>query len=190
MALVRVADASKPPPRPVPGCGGFAAYIGGSTPHAATAAEWNAASDNGRIPVLPIWVRDPLIGPGPQARSAALEAKRLGWAAHHGPPGAWRAIVADVEATFARDWLEAFGDELQAEGFLCWPYMSAVAFPSDPPGFTAWVAEWDGLFDIPPIHDVIGHQYAHDLPFLGTTIDLSAFEPSALASFGRGPRHG
>jgi hypothetical protein len=96
--------------------------------------------------------------------------------------------VADVEAAQETAWLEAFGTQLRAEGFLCWPYMSASALPSDPPGYSVWLAEWNGVADVPPVHDVIAHQYAHDLPYQGTTVDLSMVVSVALGSFGVGPR--
>jgi hypothetical protein len=182
----RIYDASIPPGKPYPGCSGVAGYLGGNTPHVWTAAEWNAASNNGRLPMLPIWVGFGEADPAEHAEQAATAARALGWAPHHTPW--WRAIVADVEAVSERAWLEAFGHQLQHEGFLCWPYMSATALPSDPPTYSVWLARWDGQDIVPPIHDVIGHQYAHDLPWDGTSVDLSAFDSSALASFGRGPR--
>jgi hypothetical protein len=179
-------DASTPPGQPYPGCAAVAGYIGGNTPHVWSAAEWNAASHNGRLPMLPIWVGFGEADPKTHATQAAQAAVRRGWAPHHEPE--WRAIVADVEAVSERAWLLAFGEQLQSLGFLCWPYMSAVALPSDPPGFEVWLAKWDGQNDVPAIHDVIAHQYAHDLPYDGTSVDLSAVESSALASFGHGPR--
>jgi hypothetical protein len=179
-------DASVPPGSPYPGCGAVAGYIGGNTPHVWSAAEWNRASDNGRVPVLPIWVGFGQGDPVGHAKDAAAAAVARGWAAHHSP--AWRAIVADVEAAQETAWLEAFGTQLRAEGFLCWPYMSASALPSDPPGYSVWLAEWNGVADVPPVHDVIAHQYAHDLPYQGTTVDLSMVVSVALGSFGVGPR--
>jgi hypothetical protein len=186
--LIRMYDASVPPVKPYPGCGAVAGYIGGNTPHIWTHKEWNAASDDGRLPTLPIWVAFGEDDPELRAHQAAAAAKALGWAAHHGPPGKWRAIVADVEDVSERAWLAAFGHQLQREGFLCWPYMSASVLPSDPPGYSAWIAEWNGQDGVPPVHDVIAHQYAHDLPWEGTTVDLSAVYDSALDSFGHGPR--
>jgi hypothetical protein len=184
--LVRMFDASLLPGKPYPGCQAMAAYIGGNTPHVSTAPQWNAASDGGRLYQLPIWVGFGEADPVQHAQDAARAAISLGWVPHHAP--AWRAIVADVEAVSEQAWLSAFGAELRRQGFLCWPYMSAVALPSDPPGYTVWLAEWNGVDNVPAIHDVIGHQYAPDVPYLGTAVDLSAFLPSALGSFGIGPR--
>lgn len=186
MSLARMFDASVPPGSPYPGCDAVAGYIGGNTPHVWSAAEWNHASDNGRLPMLPIWVGFGETDPVGHAKQAAAAAVKLGWAPHHSP--SWRAIVADVEAVEETAWLAAFGAQLRAEGFLCWPYMSASALPSDPPGYTVWLAEWNGADNVPALHDVIAHQYAHDLPYKGTSIDLSAVLSSALVSFGRGPR--
>jgi len=185
-SLVRMFDASVPPSSPYPGCGAVAGYIGGNTPHVWSAAEWNHASGGGRLAQLPIWVAFGETDPVGHAQSAAAAAVALGWTAHH--PQTWRAIVADVESVAETAWLEAFGAELRRQGFLCWPYMSLSALPSDPPGYTVWLAEWDGLADVPALHDVIAHQYAHDLPFDGTSVDLSAVLPGVLASFGSGPR--
>lgn len=185
-SLVRMFDASVPPAAPYPGCQAVAGYIGGNTPHVWTAAEWNRASDGGRLAQLPIWVGFGEASPVQHAQQAAAAAVKRGWAAHHAP--AWRAIVADVENVAETAWLEQFGAELRQQGFLCWPYMSASVLASDPPGYTVWLAAWDGVDDVPPIHDVLAHQYAHDLPWQGTTVDLSAVLPGALVSFGRGPR--
>jgi hypothetical protein len=182
-----VFDASIPPDQPYPNCHGVAGYIGGNTPHVWAAREWNAASDNGRLPMLPIWVGFGESDPADHAHLAAQQAVRLGWAAHHSP--SWRAIVLDVENVSERAWIESFGAALRGLGFLCWPYMSAAVLPSDPPGYTVWMALWDGRADVPAIHDVIGHQFAHDLPYRGTVVDLSVFESAVvLASFGYGPR--
>jgi hypothetical protein len=179
-------DASMPPNVPYPGCGAVAGYIGGNTPHVWSAAEWNRANDGGRLAQLPIWVGFGEVSPVEHAQQAAAAAVRLGWVPHHSP--AWRAIVADVETVSETGWLEAFGGELRQQGFLCWPYMSLSVLPSDPPGYTVWLAKWDGIADVPPLHDVIAHQYAHDLPYQGTSVDLSAVDAGVLGSFGRGPR--
>jgi hypothetical protein len=184
--LVRMFDASTPPSHPYPGCEAVAGYIGGNTPHAWTRDEWNRASDGGRLAQLPIWVGFGEADPAEHAEQAANAAIALGWAAHHTP--AWRAIVADVEAVKEAAWLAAFGKRLQVRGFLCWPYNSAIALPADPPGFQVWLADWNGVDDVPAIHDVIGHQYEPDVPFNGTSVDLSAFMSTELASFGHGPR--
>jgi hypothetical protein len=185
--LVRMFDAAFPPPSPYPGCGAVAGYIGGNTPHVWSATEWNHASDGGRLHQLPIWVGFGETDPVGHAKKAAAAAASLGWAAHHSP--AWRAIVADVENVAETAWLEAFGTQLRAEGFLCWPYMSASVLSSDPPGYSVWLAKWDGADNVPPLHNVIAHQYAHDLSYQGTRVDLSAVLPgNVVASFGIGPR--
>jgi hypothetical protein len=179
-------DASIPPASPYPGCTAVAGYIGGNTPHVWTRRQWNEASDNGRLAVLPIWVGFGEGDPVEHGKEAAAAAVARGWVPHHSPR--WRAIVADVEALSETEWLEAFGTQLRREGFLCWPYMSAVALPSDPPGYSVWLAQWNRQADVPPIHDVIAHQYAHDLPYENTSVDLSAVLAGVLDSFGRGPR--
>jgi hypothetical protein len=184
--VFRMYDASAPPSKPYPGCDAVAGYIGGNTPHVWTRDEWNRASNNGRLPMLPIWVGFGEADPVGHARQAAAAAVARGWVPHHSPR--WRAIVADVEAVSETAWLEEFGHQLQLEGFLCWPYMSATALPSDPPGYQVWLAQWSNAGTVPAIHDVIGHQYAHDLPWDGTSVDLSAFLGEALDSFGHGPR--
>ena len=184
--VVRMFDAAVPPRSPYPGCGAVAGYIGGNTPHVWTAAEWNRASDGGRLAQLPIWVGFGEGDPVGHAKEAAAAAVSLGWADHHKPK--WRAIVADVENMRMTAWLEAFGTQLRLEGFLCWPYMSANVLSSDPPGYDVWLAQWNNVASVPPIHNVIAHQYAHDLPFEGTSVDLSAVLSEALDSFGHGPR--
>jgi hypothetical protein len=185
-SLIRMFDASQPPARPYPGCGAVAGYIGGNTPHVWSADEWNEASDRGHLYQLPIWVGFGEANPVQHAQQAAAAAVKLGWVPHRVP--VWRAIVADVENVAETAWLEAFGAELRQQGFLCWPYMSASVLSSDPPGYSVWLAQWDGIADVPALHDVIAHQYAHDLPYLGTSVDLSAVLPGVLESFGQGLR--
>jgi hypothetical protein len=183
-------DAAFPPAAPYPGCGAVAGYIGGNTPHVWTLNEWNLASSGGQLPQLPIWVGYEETDPVGHAKEAAAAATGLGWAPFHGPKdgSTWRAIVADVEDVAETAWLTAFGTALRAEGYLCWPYMSADVLSSDPPGYQVWLARWDGQASVPAIHNVVAHQFAHDLPWRSTTVDVSAVLPGALAHFGHGIR--
>jgi hypothetical protein len=181
-------DAAFPPGKPYPGAGAVAGYIGGNTPHVWTTAEWNAASNGGQLAQLPIWVGYQENDPGQHAADAAAKATALGWTPHH--PFAWRAIVLDVEAeSIGEAWLQAFGERLADEGFLCWPYMSASVLSQDPPGYSIWLPTFSGVPAIPNIHNVIAAQYHPSVSFDGTAVDLSVVDPAALTSFGTGLRH-
>lgn len=178
-------DASAPPSRPYPGAAAVAGYIGGNTPRVWTPAEWDRFAD---LLQLPIWVGYQEADPAGHARDAAAAARALGWRAFHQPY--WRAIVLDQEAQLDEPWIAAFGHELQQQGYLCWPYnsYSVLAGGGDPPGYSIWLPTWDGVRAVPPYPNVIMAQFAPNVPFDGTEVDLSAVESSCLGSFGEGPR--
>jgi hypothetical protein len=181
-------DAAFPPSKAYPGTRAVAGYIGGNTPHVWTADEWNKASDGGNLAQLPIWVGYQENDPVQHAQDAAAKAVALGWTAHH--PSEWRAIVLDVEAEpIGETWLQAFGEELQDQGFLCWPYMSASVLGQDPPGYSIWLPTFNGVQQIPAIHNVVAAQYQPNVQFDGTQVDLSVVDPAVLAAFGSGLRH-
>lgn len=178
-------DAAFPPSRPYPGCAAVAGYIGGNTPHPWTSAEWQPFKG---LAQLPIWVGYQEADPTGHAADAAAAARRLGWDAFHTP--AWRAIVLDQEAELDRDWIAAFGHQLQHQGFLCWPYNSGSVLSAggDPPGYSVWLPTWDDVATIPHLPNVIAAQYRPNVAFDGTAVDLSVVDTSALVSFGYGPR--
>lgn len=185
MTLVRMFDASRPPGKPVPGCAAVAGYLGGNTPHAWTPDEWRRFS---ALRQLPIWVGAGEFSPAQHAVTAAAKARELGWLPFHGPK--WRAIVLDMEAEADEAWVAMFGRQLQREGFLCWPYMSLSVLGSNPAGYSVWLPTWNGVPTVPPYPNVIAAQYQPNVPFDGTSVDLSVVDVAALDSFGRGPRHG
>lgn len=181
--LITMFDASRPPATPYPGARAVAGYVGGLTPHIWTRAEWLRFA---HLRQLPIWTADFRQDPKFSANTAADAAEALGWEAHR--PGTWRAVVVDGEAVIDMPWVEAFGDELQVRGFLCWPYLSLSAAAGDPPTFSLWAADWDGFAGLEGGPDVIGHQYRANVQWGGTVVDLSVFEGAVLDSFGEGPR--
>lgn len=185
MKLVTMFDAAFPPKSPYPNAQAVGGYIGGDTPHVWTPDEWRRFS---HLYQLPIWVSTGNVDPIGQAKAAAAKAKALGWLANNGND--WRAIVLDRETTSDEAFNQAFGEQLQDEGFLCWMYMSGVALPSDPPGYSIWLPTFNHIAQVPSIHNVIAAQYAPDVNFPGGTVDLSVVEESVLNHFGQGPRHG
>lgn len=185
MGLARMFDASIPPSSPYPGAQAVAGYIGGDTPHVWTSDEWRRFS---HLYQLPIWVADNNIDPLSQAKAAAAKAQALGWTPRNGTN--WRAIVADRETVKDEAWLHVFGEQLQDEGYLCWPYMSGSALSSDPPGYNIWLPTFNDVPEIPNIHNVIAAQFQPGVKFQGTEVDLSVVDPAYLNHFGRGPRHG
>jgi hypothetical protein len=181
-------DAAFPPGRPYPGAGAVAGYIGGNTPHVWTTGEWNACNEGGKLAQLPIWVGYNEGDPVGHAKDAAAKATALGWTPNH--PSHWRAIVLDIEAEqLGEPWLQAFGEQLQDEGFLCWPYMSASVLGQDPPGYSIWLPTFNGVASIPAVHNVVAAQYQPNVHFDGTAVDLSVVDPAVLGSFGSGLRH-
>lgn len=185
MTLVQMFDAAYPPAAPYPGCAAVAGYIGGNTPHTWARAEWGRFRG---LAQLPIWVGYQEGNPVLHAGAAAVAARSLGWRAFHQPE--WRAIVLDREAELDEPWIAAFGHELQREGFLCWPYnsYSVLAAGGDPPGYSIWLPTWNDVRTVPPYPNVVAAQFAHDVAWDGTHVDLSVVESAVLGSFGYGPR--
>ena len=83
----------------------------------------------------------------------------------------------------------AWAAAVRADGFEAGDYRSlSSAEPGGDPGMTVkWIADWDHVQAVEwPF--VVGHQYAANVPFGGTEVDLNVFSGSVLANFGHGPR--
>lgn len=180
--LSRMFDASIPPASPPAGFAAVAGYIGGNTPHVWKPGEWAAF---GRLRQFPIWVgagRTDGHGDGHAAVTAALA---LGWAP--GRPER-RAIICDVEAEENPGYLDDFAGVVWDGGFQTFVYESLAAVPGNPGKEGIWLADWDGIADLPPLAAVLAHQYRPDVPYLNTQIDLSVVTDTFLAHGGQGPR--
>lgn len=181
--LYNVYDAAYPPSSPYPNTQIAALYIGGNTPHVATAAEWNAQT-NRRY--CPIWTGYGEANPADHARQAAAAAEALGWARNADP---WRIIALDFEDEINAAWITEFAESLTDEGFetLVYESLSAVA-GGDPTCHAWWVPDWNGQPTLPPLPNVGGHQYQANVPYLGTTVDLSVFDQDLYDRCGFGLR--
>lgn len=183
MTLYHAFDASVPPSKPFPGSEIACGYIGGDTPHVWTVEEWNAASDNGRLHVLPIFVRSDPTGHDPKtdAEEAVAKAESLGWAKY-----LRRAIVLDSETSQDVGYIKAFAREI-GHGFECVDYRSISALISHPSGLMEWAADYS-LPPMPSSANQHGFQYAAGLDFDNTKVDVSIFDEIVFAHCGRGPR--
>lgn len=186
MSLSRMFDASSPPVQPYPGCQAVAGYIGGSTPHVWTPAEWQRFST---FRQFPIYVGSGRTNGAADGGDAVREALRLGWAAHH-PTATLRAIVLDMEAETDPAYINAFADVVFKAGFCTVVYESETVMNGNPVREGVWVALWDGEADIPPGAHILAHQYKPDVPWDNTQVDLSMVSSDMMVHGGEGPRHG
>jgi hypothetical protein len=184
MTLYHGYDASHPPAKPFPGSQFCCGYLGhtGYTPHVWTAAEWNAASSNGTLRMLPIWLPDRSNTPALEATAAAAAAVALGWTRHIG-----RALCLDSETSTDAQWIAAFGHALAQDGFTLIDYRSVSALSVNPSGYRTWAAD----YSLPPAgwtDAQSGFQYRADIPWDGTQVDVSIFDDELFGMLGRGPR--
>jgi hypothetical protein len=183
-------DGAFPPSVPYPGCQSVGGYLGpaGATPHVWSLAEWHAASGNGKLRQLGIWLAVISHDPAQSGAQASAAAHALGWAA--GKTGAdRRAICLDLEMTVDQAWVEAFAAAVNKAGYTTIPYGSQSFVVSDPACAGYWVANWDDIASEPAVPHVIGHQYVANLPYLGGQVDLSVIDDSMWNRLGRGNRH-
>jgi hypothetical protein len=178
-------DASEPPGSPYPGTQAFFGYLGreGFTPHVATLDEWNTANGDGELRSMGIWVPDFSSTPATEAKAAADAAYRLGWDRERG-----RFIAVDGETLKKGAWIREFGHRLFEEGFDALDYRSLLVQLQDPSGLPEWTAHY-----APPpssfTPNQIAVQYAANLPFGDTAVDLSVFGERLWSGLGRNKRH-
>lgn len=184
MTLFHAFDASTPPTQPFPGTEIVCGYIGGDTPHVWTAEEWNRASHNGSLRLLPIYVVSNTSGkdPGVEARKAASAAISLGWSRHIG-----RLIALDSETSTDTRFIQAFGGALIRDGFHGLDYRSISILIANPSGLPEWAADYS-LPPMPSSPNQHGFQYAADIPFEATKVDVSIFDDTVYHGCGHGPR--
>lgn len=189
MTLHRVFDASIPPSKPYPGCVGAAGYLGGSTPHVWSVKEWNNATANGELRSLGIWVGVFEDDPGAHAIEAAKRAVALNWEPHE--VFHKRYICLDMEDAFEIDWCLEFANILIHEGFETLLYRSLDAVEHGPiyiGEVDNWLPEWGEKTNLNEINDLVMVQVRNDVPFDGTTVDISYVTDEGLQRFGQGPR--
>lgn len=180
-------DASRPPGNAYPGTQAFASYLGreGFTPHIPDLDEWNDATNEGDLRCLGIWTPDFSSSPQIEAKAAADAAKALGW-----KPELGRFITLDGEVSERHEWIREWGNELYSQhGFDGLDYRSLFAQLKAPSGLPEWTAH----FEEPPpgsfTPNQIALQYAANLPFGETAVDLSVFGERLWVGLGRGVRH-
>lgn len=179
MSLYKMIDASDPPPDAA-GASAVAGYIGGNTPHVWTRAEWQRFAHTRQFP---IWVGAGRINGTTDGRAAVDAALKLGWRAHRPQR---RAIICDVEAFSMRVYLDDFAAEVWAAGFQTEVYESMAVVASNPGKEGIWVADWDGIMDLP--NGTNAHQYVPNVPYEGTEIDISVISGEFLNHGGEGAR--
>lgn len=187
MTLYRGFDAAFPPSKRYPSCQWAGGYIGGNTPNVWTLDEWNRFTGP-NFRVCPIWTGYHQNDPGDHAKAAVKAALALGWRAHATP---LRLIALDFEGEVDAEWITAFAAQLRNDGFDTCPYASLSAISGgDPPELGYWLPDWNGFPVIPsqPPH-VIAHQFEGDVPFMGTSVDVSVGDDTFWNGLGRGVRH-
>jgi hypothetical protein len=179
MPLNHAFDAKNPPSKPPEHCDAVFGYIGGKdSARIWTHDEWLRFE---HLRQFPIWVPDYTLSPVAQARAAANTAHSMNW--HDG-----RAIITDSETEANPGWYNAFATQLRDEHFIAVDYGSLSTVLGNAASYVI-VAAWDGVADIAPGQTIEGEQYAADVAFDGTQIDLSVISDELLHHGGIGPRH-
>lgn len=180
MTLSHCFDAAHPPATAPPHCAAVLGYVGGPhETHMWTLAEWQRFS---HLHQFPAWVCDYTGNAFDQANIACARVAALGWDAK-----LHRALIGDVETDHNRVWWATFADQVKAHGYtpVCYGSLSSVLTNAER---ITWAADWNGTPALVAGETVEAVQYAHDLSYGGTTVDLSVVTPELLALAGVGPR--
>lgn len=141
-----------------------AGYLGGSTPHVWTRADWDAQQARWR---LPIWVPENPTSGQAEGAEAAAAAQRLGV-----PRGT--VIGWDLETHQWAGEVGAAEAMLRLAGYSLMPYGSISTLFSNPAAAGWWVADWTGQPHLFPHPMVVATQYDHDIPLSnGVRVDQS-----------------
>lgn len=151
-------DASTPPADP-PKTDVVEIYAGGDTPHDWTDIEIAAqTAEYG----LPVWVRYPMPGPGPNIDSADF----LRWLRAHGVPTGCYTML-DIETGVDPGYVQKFGDRLHSAGYKVAVYGSPSTAYRNPPLDGYVIAHWDNNPALDEGSEAVGDQYeslpAYDL---------------------------
>jgi len=182
MSLYRMFDAAYPPTIAYPGCQAAAGYIGGNTPHVWTAEEWQRF---GHLYQFPIYVGAGRALGTDDGKAAADAMHSMGW--RPGDPNR-RACVLDMEDDIASNYVNEFAAVLWESGYETLIYESLGALQCNPCKEGVWLADWNGEPDIPAYASVVAHQFAGNVAWDGTQVDLSVVTGGMLAHGGQGPR--
>jgi hypothetical protein len=85
-------------------------------------------------------------------------------------------------------WVDAFAAQIWQAGYQTFMYGSLATIMQNPPKEGYLVADWTGVPAIPPYANVIGCQYKPNVPWDGTSVDLSVITDTMLVHGGEGPR--
>jgi len=181
MSLFKAYDAEYPPASAPTDCHAVLGYIGGSADHTWTVAEWNHASNNGRLRQGPIWGAQLDLEPTANGQAAAAAAKALGW-------GPGRCIWLDMENWQDETWVAAFIAAVKGSGYEEGTYGSQSTVTANPVGKGGyWIADWNGNAVVSG-ENVSGHQYLANVSDGNTVVNYDVFEVSVIGLFGIGPR--
>jgi hypothetical protein len=175
-------DAAYPPDSAPSGYAAVAGYIGGNTPHVWVLSEWLRFS---HIRQLPIWTGYAENQPVEHARQAAAAARARGWRPDANPR---RYIALDFETEVDPKWVDAFTQECSTQGYDVITYGSLYYVQQTTRG-DIWAAEWGQVPHLPSTGRIEAIQYAANVPFGNTQIDLSVIDQDCWDKLGRGPRH-
>jgi len=179
VSLYKMIDAAFPPPDAA-GASAVAGYIGGNTPHVWTRAEWQRFA---HVRQFPIWVGSGRTNGSSDGKIAVSAVRALGWAAHRPHR---RAIICDVETNNMRAYLDDFAAEVWGAGFQTEVYESMSVVAANPGKEGIWVADWDGIMDLP--RGTNAHQYVPNVKYEGTEIDISVVSGEFMQHGGEGAR--
>lgn len=184
MTFAHCYDAAYPPPVPYPNCAAVLGYIGGTDETNIWSLDnWLVAKD---LLQFPCWPTNMTQGAVPEAHHMAEAAITRGWTPHgHGAEK--RCIVVDTEALVDRAWIKACEAELDALGFVLVNYGS-LDYVTANGANVIWIAAYGSPVVLTGRDEA--WQYAANIRFRGTQVDLSLVSPELLQRAGRGPRKG
>jgi hypothetical protein len=167
-------DAEFPPASPPPLCAAVLGYIGGTrAARVWTLPEWLRFSG---LRQFPAYV--PQVGPDPlgQAAEAVALMRARGWRTG-------RALVFDLETGQDHAWWHTLATRVRELGQLPVAYGSLSTVLGNKAAVN-WTAAWDGIPQLDAGQTIEATQYAANLPWQGTEVDLSVVSAELLARGG------
>lgn len=185
MSLILGYDAAFPPQQTYPNSQFAFGYIGGNALHVYTAADWATIASEIQFP---IWVGQNRSNGLTDGMAAVAAMKSLGFSANP-PSGNRRYCVLDMETEINPKYVDDFGTEMWQAGFGTLVYGSLDFVTRNPVKEGYFVADYTGKPHIPVGAGIVACQYANNLSFDNTRIDLDVCFSDLLLHGGQGPRH-
>jgi hypothetical protein len=181
-SLVLAFDAAYPPAVAYPNTKAVFGYLGGNAVNVWSLADWLRFQ---HLVQFPTWVGAGEDSPEAHGINAVAAMHGRGWR-----PGDRnrRMIMLDFETEVDPSWIDTFASQIWRGGYQTGVYGSASTIVDNPPKEGRWIALYNGEKNLPDISGAIGHQFAADVPWESTQVDLSVVTTGMLAYGGLGAR--